>query len=353
MSEFRKIFALIAVLFLVSGAYAQSDEYVQDDSDNYMNGDFIDVGLDFNGNSFELKDLSFEEDEFTGGAFTPTNVGSYSIELRESGGEVLKSKNFKKPDDEGLLHFRFEEGFEAENLTIENSKGETLRSWFIPDKICLGEDLPYYCEMNGFGNRINEVNISRNKLNWPEKCRKSDYNQTLEPEEINGDLMKRKSTYIPVKVEEGEYTTLKLETKNNSLFILETHGPVETVTRHSFAYTGRYESRPEEDHGKAYVIRDQAKKDGVLCHELKSLQLNSDIVVGGDEDIDQETSNQEPEKVGEWKAILHIGKSEPEWLRDQEGFINSSATLYSDENSKRSRDNGFLSSIAKLMPNIF
>jgi hypothetical protein len=353
MINSEKIILIAAILLSTSAAVAQENYQRQDNSNNYMQGDFIDVELKFEESTFELKDLSFEEDEFTGGAFTPTNVGNYSIRLAESNGNVVKSKNFDKPEDGGLLHFRFEEGFDAENLTIENSEGEDVNSWFIPDKICLGDNLPSYCELNGFGNRIDEVNLSSDKLNWPEECRESHHDKALEPGKIDGNLMRRESSYIPVSVEEGEYITLKLETENDSLFILETHGSVETVTRHSFAYTGRYEARPEEDHGKAFVIRDQAKKDGVICHELRQLQFNSDIVVGSDEDLDRDKQNQSPEKVGEWKAILHVGESEPEWLRDQEGFINSSATLYSDENSKRSRHEGFISSITTLIPDIF
>lgn len=205
------------------------------------------------------------------------------------------------------------------------------------------------------GNEIEKVtDIAENNSKWPRECRKSQHDETLEPGIISGELMTGKSTYLPIEVEKGEYAIMKMETKGDSGFTLRTHGPVNLVTRHNLADMRGYQARPEKDHGEAFIIRDKAKEDGVFCHDLTHPQFNTNVVVGENESINPEKYKQPPEKVDEWKAILYVGNSNPEWFRTDKGIINASATLYDDKGNSENPPRGLLAgSFIKLLSNLF
>lgn len=302
MNDFRFLLRVGAVflfgVFLVQSGAA--------DSDDYLTGDFIEADLVFEDGSFEMDRLDFQVDEFTGGAFTRTGQGDYSVQLEGSEGDVFRSQSFEEPDEGDILHFRFEEGFDAEYFTVRDGSGRVVEKWFIPDHVCLGEDLPYYCQRNGYGNRIDEVELSSDQLDWPRECRGSKFNESLGSGSYSG-VTDSGSVMLPFRLEEGENVSVKFEVLNGSIWSLESFGNVRNLERGNLAYYGEWISE-----GEPVTAVYEANKKGVMCYsfDIQGDEVNTQVVVGGN-------SSDVESKALEWKALVATG-DEPSWLYHEE-----------------------------------
>lgn len=251
----------------------------------FFQGNFFDIELRFNNESFSLESIEYEVDEYTGGVISQHPRGTYAVRLTNSEGDIKASQNFLKHEN---LFFKIETGIRAEYLEIQNDKGDILRRWFIPNRICLGENLPDYCEVNGYGNRIDEVNLTRGQLDWPEECRESSLTEALSSGSYSGST-KSDNLFLPVRADKGENATVKFKMENGGLSSVDVLGENKKVIRGNLKYFRTWKPFPENY--KPVILSDKKEDGGVVCYRFNFKEGYSN----------------------NWTALVKVGE-EPEWL---------------------------------------
>ncbi len=365
-----KLFILVISLsFLSSSAMALSIAQVDYDSkQSPVNGTLV-VEMKINNVSTpEITDIGINESLKNKGFLTRGISGEPhgKVQLVNEDGEIVDEKYFRlwetQVSDEQYSNgtwsietdryypdthtFLFPNNYSAREIRVMKDEEKVFES-NITQKLCSGQNLPHYCEYNNFD--FSEDSVKPKSSN---KCESTE-RKSLSSGVYQGEIRTGEEEILSFEVQKGETIAAKIKASNNTAYSVLKHGVKTNQTlRENLDGKGWLKSttRGENNKAETVVLKDVATRSGKICYEIDPVNLRKDVVLGYNltkEDIEPREENKTELK---WKARIHIGEEDPDWLM-KNGRVNTTSHLWHEKNRNNSIDNirEFLESILNLL----
>ncbi len=351
-----KLFILVISLsFLSSSAMALSIADVDYDSNQSPVNGTLAVEMKINNVSTpEIEDIGINESLKNKGLLTRGLSGEPHgrVRLVNEEGEIVYEKAFRlwetqvssKQYPNGTwsierdkyypdIHtFHFPNNYSVREIRVIQDE-ESIFEANITQKLCSGQNLPHYCEYNNF-----DFDRENPKKNDKCKSRETEYATTGV---YQGEIRTGEEAILSFEVQKGETIAAKIKASNNTAYSVLKHGVKTNQTlRENLDSKGWLKSttRGENNKAETVVLKDVATRSGKICYEIDPVNLRKDVVIGDNltkEDIEPREENKTELK---WKARIHIGEEDPDWLM-KNGRVNTTSHLWHQRKRDNSIDN--------------